>query len=88
LGVAISGQRHPSRRAKIPRNKDDDYRESVADARRRFVTQRTGAELDHIAQYLISVDRSGISSEFVSSQTLARLIAGPSSTPSGALHAH
>ncbi|MBR0692235.1 hydroxymethylglutaryl-CoA reductase [Bradyrhizobium lablabi] len=38
---------------KIPRDKDDDYRESVADARRRFVTERTGAELDHVAKYSI-----------------------------------
>jgi hypothetical protein len=37
----------------IPRDKDGDYRESVADARRRFVTKRTGAELDHVAQYSI-----------------------------------
>jgi hydroxymethylglutaryl-CoA reductase (NADPH) len=38
---------------KIPRDKDDDYRESVADARRSFVTERTGAELHHVAKYSI-----------------------------------
>ena len=36
----MSGQ--PSESSlKVPGDKDDDYRESVADARRRFVTERT-----------------------------------------------
>jgi len=49
----MSGQASSESSFKIPRDKDDDYRESVADARRRFVTERTGAELDHVAKYSI-----------------------------------
>ena len=47
----MSGQVSSESSLKIPRDKDDDYRESVAGARRRFVTERTGAELDHVAKY-------------------------------------
>jgi hypothetical protein len=49
----MSGQASSESSLKIPRDKDDDYRESVADARRRFVTERTGAELNHVAKYSI-----------------------------------
>jgi hydroxymethylglutaryl-CoA reductase (NADPH) len=49
----MSGQVSSESSLKIPRDKDDDYRESVADARRRFVTERTGAELRHVAKYSI-----------------------------------
>ena len=49
----MSGQASSESSLKIPRDKDDDYRESVADARRRFVTERTGADLDHVAKYSI-----------------------------------
>jgi hydroxymethylglutaryl-CoA reductase (NADPH) len=49
----MSGQASSELSLKIPRDKDDDYRESVADARRRFVSERTGAELDHVAKYSI-----------------------------------
>ncbi len=49
----MSGQVSSESSLKIPRDKDDDYRESVADARRRFVTERSGAELHHVAKYSI-----------------------------------
>jgi hydroxymethylglutaryl-CoA reductase (NADPH) len=49
----MSGQVSTESSLKIPRDKDDDYRESVADARRRFVTERTGANLDHVGRYSI-----------------------------------
>ena len=49
----MSGQVSSESSLKIPRDKDDDYRESVADARRRFVTEQTGAELHHVAKYSI-----------------------------------
>jgi hydroxymethylglutaryl-CoA reductase (NADPH) len=49
----MSGQVSSESSLKIPRDKDDDYRESVAATRRRFVTERTGARLDHVAQYSI-----------------------------------
>jgi hydroxymethylglutaryl-CoA reductase (NADPH) len=38
---------------KIPRDKENDYRETSAATRRRFVIDRTGAALDHVGQYSI-----------------------------------
>jgi len=38
---------------KIPRDKENDYRETIAATRRRFVIDRTGAALDHVGQYSI-----------------------------------
>ena len=37
--------------ARIPRNKDDDYSEEAIKARQAFVEERTGAKLEHAAQY-------------------------------------
>jgi hydroxymethylglutaryl-CoA reductase (NADPH) len=36
---------------KIPRNPDDDYTPSAAEARRTFLRARTGAGLDHVSRY-------------------------------------
>ena len=38
-------------RVPIPRNKDDDYTREAASLRQRFVEERTGAALPHVAQY-------------------------------------
>ena len=40
-----------TRRIPIPRNKEDDYTRDVAEQRREFVAQQTGADLTHVAQY-------------------------------------
>ena len=36
---------------KIPRSPDDDYSRSMAETRRDFLTQQTGASLNHVGQY-------------------------------------
>jgi hydroxymethylglutaryl-CoA reductase (NADPH) len=38
---------------KIPRARDDDYTDEAAAARRRFVTEATGASLDHVGRYSV-----------------------------------
>lgn len=38
---------------RIPRDRDDDYTERMAAARRRFVTERTGVALRHLAHYSV-----------------------------------
>src|SRR3954451_17875187 len=37
--------------AKIPRNRDDDYRPEAAEARQDFLRDRTGVELEHVPHY-------------------------------------
>src|SRR5947208_6179168 len=37
--------------AKIPRDREDDYTNDAAEARRRFVRERTGVELEHVPHY-------------------------------------
>jgi hydroxymethylglutaryl-CoA reductase (NADPH) len=37
--------------AKIPRDSDDDYTPEAAEARHRFVSERTGVELEHVPHY-------------------------------------
>ena len=37
--------------AKIPRSPDDDYSRSMAETRRDFLTQQTGASLNHVGQF-------------------------------------
>ena len=36
---------------KVPRSKEDDYTREMAEARRRFVKDRTGASLEHVGSY-------------------------------------
>ncbi len=36
---------------KIPRSKENDYTREMADARRRFVQEKTGASLEHVGRY-------------------------------------
>jgi len=36
---------------RIPRNPDDDYSREAAEARRRLITEQTGAELEHVGSY-------------------------------------
>jgi hydroxymethylglutaryl-CoA reductase (NADPH) len=36
---------------KVPRSKEDDYTRQMAEARRRFVKDRTGAALEHVGSY-------------------------------------
>src|SRR3954469_807957 len=36
---------------KVPRSKEDDYTREMAEARRRFVKDRTGAALEHVGSY-------------------------------------
>src|SRR3954449_1670857 len=36
---------------KIPRDRDDDYTPEAAEARQRFVRERTGVELEHVPHY-------------------------------------
>ena len=36
---------------KIPRSKENDYTRDMAEARRRFVTERTGTSLEHVGSY-------------------------------------
>ena len=36
---------------KVPRSKEDDYTREMAEARRRFVKERTGATLEHVGSY-------------------------------------
>jgi hydroxymethylglutaryl-CoA reductase (NADPH) len=38
---------------KIPRDKENDYHDTIAATRRRFVNDQTGAALDHVGQYSI-----------------------------------
>ena len=38
---------------KIPRDKENDYHDTIAAARRRFVNDQTAAALDHVGQYSI-----------------------------------
>jgi hydroxymethylglutaryl-CoA reductase (NADPH) len=40
-----------SQATKIPRDREDDYTREAADARRRFVQERTGVELEHVPSY-------------------------------------
>ena len=49
----MSGSMSSVSAQKIPRNKENDYRETIAATRRRFVIDRTGAALDHVGQYSI-----------------------------------
>src|SRR4051812_50191424 len=36
---------------KIPRDREDDYTNDAAEARQRFVQERTGVELEHVPHY-------------------------------------
>src|SRR4051794_20122855 len=36
---------------KIPRDREDDYTNDAAEARQRFVRERTGVELEHVPHY-------------------------------------
>src|SRR4051794_31146776 len=38
-------------RDRVPRDPDDDYTRTAADARRAFVEKRTGASLEHVSHY-------------------------------------
>ena len=49
----MSGSMSSVSAAKIPRDKENDYRETIAATRRRFVIDRTGAALDHVGRYSI-----------------------------------
>src|SRR6516225_10278185 len=49
----MSGSMSSVSAPKIPRDKENDYRETIAATRRRFVIDRTGAALDHVGQYSI-----------------------------------
>ena len=49
----MSGSMSSASAPKIPRDKENDYRETIAATRRRFVIDRTGAALDHVGQYSI-----------------------------------
>ena len=40
-----------SARVRIPRDRDNDYRDEMAATRRQFLTERTGVALDHVAHY-------------------------------------
>src|ERR671914_906579 len=41
----------PTQRVPVPRDRDNDYTEEAAEARRRFVRERTGVELEHVPHY-------------------------------------
>ncbi len=43
----------------VPRDRADDYRQEMAAARRSFVTEQTGAPMEHVGSY--SVDPAGLS---------------------------
>src|SRR5204863_3266182 len=40
-------------RVPVPRDREDDYTDEAARARREFVTEQTGAALEHVASYSI-----------------------------------
>jgi hydroxymethylglutaryl-CoA reductase (NADPH) len=46
----------PSERKPIPRDKENDYSEDLAARRRAFVTESTGAPLEHVAKYSFDPD--------------------------------
>src|SRR5277367_2568660 len=40
-----------SQRARVPRDKKDDYTHEAADRRREFIQEATGVNISHVAQY-------------------------------------
>src|SRR5690242_19253167 len=40
-----------SQRVSVPRDRDDDYTREAAERRRAFLTERTGASLEHVGAY-------------------------------------
>jgi hypothetical protein len=38
-------------RVPVPRDRENDYTREAADARREFVRERTGADLEHVSSY-------------------------------------
>jgi hydroxymethylglutaryl-CoA reductase (NADPH) len=49
----MSGSMSSVSAPKIPRDKENDYHDTIAATRRRFVNDQTGAALDHVGQYSI-----------------------------------
>src|SRR6266576_5827753 len=41
----------PAQRVPVPRDRENDYTREAARARREFVRERTGAELEHVSSY-------------------------------------
>jgi hydroxymethylglutaryl-CoA reductase (NADPH) len=65
-------------RARVPRDKDNDYTHAMAAARREFVREQTGADLSHLGQY--SFDPSMVSGNVENFIGVAQVpigIAGP-----------
>ena len=49
--VTVEPMSTSSQRVPIPRDPDDDFTRDAADARARFVSERTGVELNHVGAY-------------------------------------
>jgi hydroxymethylglutaryl-CoA reductase (NADPH) len=47
----VTTQAQPGSRARVPRNKDNDYTVDQAAARREFVREQTGAQLHHVGSF-------------------------------------
>jgi len=63
---------------KIPRDRDNDYTREAADARRDFVREQTGAELEHIASYSFDpAEGAGNIEHFVGVAQVPLGLAGP-----------
>jgi hydroxymethylglutaryl-CoA reductase (NADPH) len=63
---------------KIPRDRDNDYTREAADARRDFVREQTGAELEHISSYSFDPEEgAGNIEHFVGVAQVPLGVAGP-----------
>jgi len=51
VSTRVDGDPTNDGRVRVPRDLDDDYTTEVAAARRRFVRDHTGAELDHVGRF-------------------------------------
>src|SRR4051794_18415297 len=65
-------------RVPVPRDRDDDYTHEAAAARRAFIRERTGAELDHLASYSFDpAVLTGNVEQFVGAAQVPIGVAGP-----------
>jgi hydroxymethylglutaryl-CoA reductase (NADPH) len=65
-------------RVPVPRDPDDDYTRHAADARRAFLSERTGASFEHVANYSFDpVELAGNIEQFVGVAQVPIGVAGP-----------
>lgn len=54
--VPVSGNGNSSERIGVPRSRDNDYTKEIAEVRRSFVREKTGADLSHINSFSFEPD--------------------------------